>query len=85
MTYQSVNSTDGKFFKTALDTLKFGDPLDETTTHGPLSTEAAQVDAAVKGGAKLLLGDRRVASRVDTGKAFINRKLVRTGHITAPV
>ena len=49
-------------FKAALETLKPGDPMDEKTTHGPLSTEAAllqllkQVDAAVAHGAKLLMG-----------------------------
>jgi succinate-semialdehyde dehydrogenase/glutarate-semialdehyde dehydrogenase len=41
--------------------------MDETTTQGPLSTEAAlvqllaQVDAAVKGGATLLMGGKRIA------------------------
>jgi succinate-semialdehyde dehydrogenase/glutarate-semialdehyde dehydrogenase len=54
-------------FKAALEVLKPGDPMDEKTTHGPLSTEAAlvqllaQVDAAVKGGAKLLMGGQRIA------------------------
>ncbi|MDH4393223.1 MAG: NAD-dependent succinate-semialdehyde dehydrogenase [Aquabacterium sp.] len=54
-------------FKTALDALKPGDPMDEQTTLGPLSTEAAllqllgQVDAAVKGGARVLLGGQRIA------------------------
>lgn len=54
-------------FKAALEALKPGDPMDETTTLGPLSTEAAllqllaQVDAAVKGGARLLLGGKRIA------------------------
>ena len=53
-------------FKTALEALKPGDPMVEATTLGPLSTEAAllqllaQVDAAVKGGAKLLLGGKRI-------------------------
>ena len=53
-------------FKAALEALKLGDPMDEKTTLGPLSTEAAlvqllaQVDAAVKAGAKLLLGGKRV-------------------------
>jgi len=53
-------------FKSALEALKPGDPMDEKTTHGPLSTEAAllqllaQVDAAVKGGAQLLLGGKRI-------------------------
>ncbi|MFT7266472.1 MAG: meso-butanediol dehydrogenase/(S,S)-butanediol dehydrogenase/diacetyl reductase [Halioglobus sp.] len=41
-------------------------PMDEKTTQGPLSTEAAllqlqeQVDAAVKGGATLLMGGKRI-------------------------
>jgi succinate-semialdehyde dehydrogenase/glutarate-semialdehyde dehydrogenase len=53
-------------FKTALQALTPGDPMDEKTTHGPLSTEAAlvqllaQVDAAVKGGARLQLGGKRI-------------------------
>lgn len=53
-------------FKTALEALEPGDPMDEETTLGPLSTEAAlvklleQVDAAVKGGAKLLMGGKRI-------------------------
>ena len=53
-------------FKTALEALVPGDPMDEKTTHGPLSTEDAllqllkQVDAAVKGGAKLLMGGKRI-------------------------
>ena len=53
-------------FKTALEALKAGEPMLETTTHGPLSTEAAlvqllaQVDAAVQGGAKLLMGGKRI-------------------------
>ena len=55
-------------FTTALEALKPGDPMDETTTHGPLSTEAAlvqllaQVDAAVQGGATLLMGGKRIDS-----------------------
>ena len=53
-------------FTAALEALKPGDPMEEKTTLGPLSTEAAlvkllaQVDAAVKAGAKLLLGGKRV-------------------------
>jgi len=53
-------------FKIALEALEPGDPMDEKTTQGPLSTESAlvqllaQVDAAVKGGAKVLLGGKRI-------------------------
>ena len=53
-------------FKIALEALQPGDPMKEATTLGPLSTEAAllqllaQVDAAVKGGAKLLMGGKRI-------------------------
>ena len=53
-------------FKTALEALKPGDPMDEKTTHGPLSTESAlvqllkQVDGAVAKGAKLALGGKRI-------------------------
>ena len=53
-------------FKTALSALKAGDPLDEKTTLGPLSTEGAllqlldQVKAAVKGGATIALGGKRI-------------------------
>lgn len=52
-------------FTAALEALAPGDPMDGKTTLGPLSTEAAleqllaQVDAAVKGGATLLLGGKR--------------------------
>jgi succinate-semialdehyde dehydrogenase / glutarate-semialdehyde dehydrogenase len=53
-------------FKAALEALKAGDPLDEKTTLGPLSTESAlidllkQVDAAVAHGAKVLTGGKRI-------------------------
>ena len=53
-------------FRAALAALKPGDPLDEKTTLGPLSTESAllqllkQVDAAVSHGAKVVLGGKRV-------------------------
>jgi len=53
-------------FKTALEALAPGDPMVEATTLGPLSTEdallqlLAQVDAAVKGGATLLTGGKRI-------------------------
>lgn len=53
-------------FRAALVALKPGDPMDETTTLGPLSTEAAlvqllkQVAGAVAKGAKLHLGGKRI-------------------------
>ena len=53
-------------FKAALSELKPGDPMDEKTTHGPLSTEAAllqlieQVNGAVKHGARVLMGGKRL-------------------------
>ena len=53
-------------FKTALEALKAGDPMDEKTTHGPLSTEDAllqlleQIDTAVAKGARLLMGGKRI-------------------------
>jgi succinate-semialdehyde dehydrogenase/glutarate-semialdehyde dehydrogenase len=53
-------------FSAALAALKPGDPLDEKTTLGPLSTESAltdllkQVDEAVAKGAKVLMGGKRI-------------------------
>ena len=53
-------------FQAALGALKAGDPLDEKTTLGPLSTEQAlvdllkQIDVAVKHGAKVLIGGKRI-------------------------
>lgn len=53
-------------FSAALSALKPGDPMDEATTHGPLSSEGAllqlieQVDVAVKHGAKLVMGGKRL-------------------------
>lgn len=50
----------------ALAALTPGDPMDEKTTHGPLSTEAAllqlltQVDTAVQAGATLVMGGQRM-------------------------
>ena len=55
-----------KKFRAALSQLKAGDPMDDATTLGPLSTEGAlvqllaQVEAAVKGGAKVALGGKRI-------------------------
>ncbi|MBK8568159.1 MAG: NAD-dependent succinate-semialdehyde dehydrogenase [Saprospiraceae bacterium] len=53
-------------FKAALSKLVIGDPMEHGTQLGPLSTEAAavhiaeQVQRAVKGGAKIILGGKRV-------------------------
>jgi succinate-semialdehyde dehydrogenase/glutarate-semialdehyde dehydrogenase len=53
-------------FKAALEALKPGDPKDEATTQGPLSTEQAavdivkQVEVAVAHGAKVLMGGKRI-------------------------
>ena len=53
-------------FQAGLEALKPGDPLDEKTTLGPLSTETAllallkQVDTAVANGAKVRMGGRRI-------------------------
>src|SRR3984885_2873776 len=52
-------------FQGALTALKAGDPMDEKTTLGPLSSESAlvdlmkQVDGAVSHGAKVLMGGKR--------------------------
>jgi succinate-semialdehyde dehydrogenase/glutarate-semialdehyde dehydrogenase len=53
-------------FKNKLAELVIGDPVERTTDLGPLCTEAAavniadQVNRAVKGGARILLGGKRV-------------------------
>ena len=53
-------------FQAALGALTAGDPLDETTTLGPLSTEQAlldllgQVERAVAGGATIVMGGKRI-------------------------
>lgn len=53
-------------FRTALTALEPGDPMDEATTLGPLSTEAAltqlldQVERAVAKGATLVMGGKRI-------------------------
>src|ERR1700723_610036 len=53
-------------FQAALAALKPGDPLDEKTTLGPLSSEQAlldllkQVDGAISHGAKAIMGGKRI-------------------------
>jgi succinate-semialdehyde dehydrogenase / glutarate-semialdehyde dehydrogenase len=55
-----------EMFQAALADLKPGDPMDEATTLGPLSTEAAlvqllgQIKGAVAKGARLLMGGNRI-------------------------
>jgi succinate-semialdehyde dehydrogenase/glutarate-semialdehyde dehydrogenase len=56
-------------FKNELEKLKPGDPMDPETSLGPLCTEGAlngvlkQIDTAVKGGAKVLLGGKKLNRR----------------------
>jgi succinate-semialdehyde dehydrogenase/glutarate-semialdehyde dehydrogenase len=58
-----------KRFKASLEMLKVGDPLDPSTTLGPLSSEGAaqellkQVETAVAHGAQVVLGGRRLSRR----------------------
>ena len=64
-----VESVADKFlaeFQAALAALKAGDPMDEKTTLGPLSTESAlldllkQVDGAIAKGARVVMGGKRI-------------------------
>lgn len=56
-------------FKAGLESVKPGDPMDPDTSLGPLCTDAAlglvlkQIDAAVGGGAKILLGGTKLDRR----------------------
>ena len=65
-------------FQAALAALKPGNPKDEATTQGPLSTEQAvvdilkQVDLAVAHGAKVLIGGKRV----DRPSAFMQATIL---------
>ncbi len=53
-------------FQSAMSSLKPGDPMDKSTTLGPLSTEAAlvqllaQVEEAIAGGATLVMGGKQI-------------------------
>ena len=63
---ESLADTFLERFKAALEALKPGDPMEEQTTLAPLSTEPAllkllaQIDSAVKHGARLALGGKRI-------------------------
>ncbi|MBC7523978.1 MAG: NAD-dependent succinate-semialdehyde dehydrogenase [Flavobacterium sp.] len=65
-------------FKNKLEALIIGDPMETTTQLGPLCTEAAavqieeQVQRAVNGGAKILLGGKRV----DRSGAFMQPTII---------
>ena len=65
-------------FKTKLAGLKVGDPMDETTELGPLSSEGAviqlieQVQRSVRAGAKVLLGGKLI----DRKGAFIEATIL---------
>jgi succinate-semialdehyde dehydrogenase / glutarate-semialdehyde dehydrogenase len=68
-------------FVAAAKGLRLGDPLDESVTLGPLSSDAAlqlilrQIQEATSHGAQIALGGKRgkrVASRIETGMVFIN-------------
>jgi succinate-semialdehyde dehydrogenase/glutarate-semialdehyde dehydrogenase len=62
----SIADTFLEQFQAALGALKAGDPMDEKTTLGPLSSEAAllqlmkQVDEAVAKGATVVMGGKRI-------------------------
>jgi succinate-semialdehyde dehydrogenase/glutarate-semialdehyde dehydrogenase len=67
--YEEISDTFLSRFRNELEKLKAGDPMDPETTLAPLCTEGAlklvlsQIDAAVHGGAKVLLGGKRVERR----------------------
>jgi acyl-CoA reductase-like NAD-dependent aldehyde dehydrogenase len=77
-------------FQTALEALKPGDPMDETTSLAPLSTEAAllklldQVERAAAAGATIVMGGKRVELSSMGIQEFVNKKLVRVASIDAP-
>ncbi len=63
---ESIADTFLEKFKTKMEAVVIGDPMEDTTRLGPLCTEAAavkiadQVKRAVDGGAKILMGGKRV-------------------------
>ena len=64
--HEAISDTFLSRFRNELEKLKPGDPMDPETTLAPLCTEGAlklvlsQLDAAVDGGAKVLLGAKRL-------------------------
>ncbi|MFP6850034.1 MAG: NAD-dependent succinate-semialdehyde dehydrogenase [Pseudomonas sp.] len=75
---EAIADTFWAAFMEALQTLQPGDPMDSSTTLGPLSSEAAlvkllaQVDSAVKAGATLLIG----GTRIDRPGAFMHSTIL---------
>lgn len=67
--HEKIADTFVSRFKNELEKLKPGDPMDPETSLGPLCTEGAlngvlkQIDTAVKGGAKVLLGGKKLNRR----------------------
>jgi len=74
-------------FATKMAAIVVGDPMEDTTQLGPLCTEAAavkiadQVKRAVEGGAKILLGGKRVAGE----GAFMESTILTDMTTTNPV
>jgi len=67
--HESIADEFERKFVAAMETLKIGDPLDESTQIGPLATPQivndieAQVRQSVDAGAKLLTGGKRIGER----------------------
>jgi len=67
--HQKIADDFEKRFASAMEKLKIGDPLDESTEIGPLATPqivkdiASQVERSVAAGAKLLTGGKRIGER----------------------
>jgi succinate-semialdehyde dehydrogenase / glutarate-semialdehyde dehydrogenase len=75
---ESIAAAFIELFKNKLAALVIGDPMDAATQLGPLSSEAAavqiaeQVQRAIDGGAKILLGGKRV----DRSGAFMQPTII---------
>ena len=67
--HQKIADEFEKRFASAMEKLKIGDPLDESTEIGPLATPqivkdiASQVERSVAAGARLLTGGKRIGER----------------------